>query len=209
MNYDTLENISLKDYRMEYKEFLKTTLPHLGLRWRRFRGKSIRKRIIGRLQELNLQSWSQYGSHLLENQEERDYLTGLLTVTISRFWRNAQLFKDLEKTWLPRLLERLPAGERQPVSRCRSGRQAVPVEKNHTACSYCGRKILLIRAMTCGCWPVTWIRGACKEPCGAAIRPAASGRCLGISGKNTVPTRVGPSVFPQTSPSGLSGLSTI
>jgi chemotaxis protein methyltransferase CheR len=125
MNYDTLENISLKDHRMEYKEFLRTTLPHLGLRWRRFRGKSIRRRIIGRLQELDLQSWSQYGSHIIENEEERDYLTGLLTVTISRFWRNAQLFEALEKSWLPRLLERLPAGEPLQIwsSGCASGEE--------------------------------------------------------------------------------------
>jgi chemotaxis protein methyltransferase CheR len=110
---------------MEYKEFLKSTLPHLGLRWRRFKGKSIRKRIIGRMQQLDLQSWSQYGSHLLENEEERDYLTGLLTVTISRFWRNGQLFEDLEKTWLPKVLERLPAGEPLQIwsSGCASGEE--------------------------------------------------------------------------------------
>jgi chemotaxis protein methyltransferase CheR len=110
---------------MEYKEFLKTTLPHLGLRWRRFKRKSIRKRIIGRMQELDLQSWSQYGSHLLENEEERDYLTGLLTVTISRFWRNGQLFEALEKSWIPKTLEKLPAHEPLQIwsSGCASGEE--------------------------------------------------------------------------------------
>jgi chemotaxis methyl-accepting protein methylase len=110
---------------MEYKEFLKTTLPHLGLRWRRFKGKSIRKRIVGRMQELGLQSWSQYASLLLENDEEQDYLTGLLTVTISRFWRNAQLFEDLAKSWLPRMLERLEGSEPLQIwsSGCASGEE--------------------------------------------------------------------------------------
>ena len=83
---------------MDYKEFLKTTLPHLGLRWRRFRGKNIRKRIIARVQELDLHSLSQYRSYLLENEEEQRQLTSLLTITISRFWRNARLFEALEKT---------------------------------------------------------------------------------------------------------------
>jgi chemotaxis protein methyltransferase CheR len=124
-DYDTLDDISLKDYRMEYKEFLKTTLPHLGLRWRRFRGKSIRKRIVGRMQELDLQSWSRYASRLLENEDERDYLTALLTITISRFWRNAQLFEDLEKRWLPRMLEGLETGEPLQIwsSGCASGEE--------------------------------------------------------------------------------------
>ena len=110
---------------MEYKEFLKATLPHLGLRWRRFKGKSIRKRIIGRMQELDLQSWTQYGSQLLENEKEQHYLTSILTVTISRFWRNAQLFKDLEKIWLPRVLGRLSAGEPLQIwsSGCASGEE--------------------------------------------------------------------------------------
>ncbi|UCE82795.1 MAG: chemotaxis protein CheR [Deltaproteobacteria bacterium] len=96
---------------MDYKEFLKTTLPHLGLRWRRFRSKSIRKRIISRLQVLALHSWSEYHSYLFDNEEERQQLSGLLTVTISRFWRNAALFEALETTWLPAILDRLPANE--------------------------------------------------------------------------------------------------
>ena len=89
---------------MEYKEFLKTTLPHLGLRWRRFRRKSVRKRIIGRMQQLNLPTWSEYKSYLLESEAERHVLTSILTVTISRFWRNAYLFERLGKIWLPALL---------------------------------------------------------------------------------------------------------
>ena len=110
---------------MEYKEFLRTTLPHLGLRWRRFRRKSIRKRIIGRLQELNLHSWNQYRSHVLENEEERHHLTGILTVTISRFWRNAHLFQALENTWLPALLESMAPDESVQIwsAGCASGEE--------------------------------------------------------------------------------------
>ncbi len=96
---------------MNYKQFLKTTLPDLGLRWRRFNRKSIRKRIIARLLELNLHSLGEYHAYLLDNAEERRQLTTLLTVTISRFWRNANLFEALETIWLPSILGRLSAGE--------------------------------------------------------------------------------------------------
>lgn len=109
--YDTLEIIQLKVRTMEYKDFLKTTLPSLGLRWRRFRRKGIKRRIVGRMDELNLSSFSQYQRYVLAHEEEQRFLSGLLTVTISRFWRNAEVFQTLEKTWLPIMLERLPADE--------------------------------------------------------------------------------------------------
>lgn len=109
--YDTLENIELKVHAMEYKEFLKTVLPSLGLRWRWFQRKGIRKRIIGRLTELKLSSFSQYQSYVLQNEKEQRFLSGLLTVTISRFWRNSGVFQALEQTWLPTMLERVPANE--------------------------------------------------------------------------------------------------
>jgi chemotaxis protein methyltransferase CheR len=110
---------------MEYKEFLKTTLPHLGLRWRRFRRKSIRKRIIDRMQQLNLNTWSGYKSHLLENEEEKRLLTSILTVTISRFWRNAPLFERLENTWLPKVLESVAPEESAQIwsAGCASGEE--------------------------------------------------------------------------------------
>ena len=96
---------------MNYKEFLKATLPLLGLRWRRFRSKNIRRRVITRMLALDLHSLSQYSSYILDNEVEQRQLTGLLTVTISRFWRNARLFEMLEKTWLPTVLDRVPEGE--------------------------------------------------------------------------------------------------
>lgn len=105
--YDRLETIPLhsKKATMEYKEFLATTLPSLGLRWRRFRRRSIRKRVIDRMQQLNLHAWSDYQSRVMENEEERQLLTSMLTVTISRFWRNSSLFQRLDNVWLPALLE--------------------------------------------------------------------------------------------------------
>jgi chemotaxis protein methyltransferase CheR len=110
---------------MEYKEFLKTTLPLMGLRWRRFNRASIRKRVIDRMQQLNLQTWSDYKNHLLENEEERHLLTSMLTVTISRFWRNSSLFDRLEKMWLPALLEAVAPEETVQIwsAGCASGEE--------------------------------------------------------------------------------------
>jgi chemotaxis protein methyltransferase CheR len=110
---------------MEYREFLKTTLPHLGLRWRRFKKKNIEKRVIRRLGELDLQSLSEYQSLVLESEEERRQLTGILTVTISRFWRNSSLFESLEKMWIPALLESMAPEETVQIwsAGCASGEE--------------------------------------------------------------------------------------
>jgi len=96
---------------LEYREFLRTTLPALGLRWRRFRSGTIRRRIGGRLQELGFSSFGEYRSYLLAHAEEQRFLTDQLTVTISRFWRNRFVFDSLSRTWLPALLARLKPGE--------------------------------------------------------------------------------------------------
>jgi len=110
---------------MEYKEFLKTTLPQLGLRWRRFNRKSIRNRIVGRLQELNFHSLSEYQNYVFASEAEKLALTSLLTVTISRFWRNASLFEALKDLWLPTLLARLPEAEPLQIwsAGCASGEE--------------------------------------------------------------------------------------
>ena len=96
---------------LEYREFLRRTLPPLGLRWRRFRSGAIRRRIGGRLQALGFSSFAEYRAYLLAHAEEQRFLTDQLTVTISRFWRNRFLFDSLARTWLPALLARLQPEE--------------------------------------------------------------------------------------------------
>lgn len=110
---------------MKYREFLKITLPHLGLRWRRFRKKNSKRRVINRLRELDLQTLGEYQAYVLESEEERQHLTGVLTVTISRFWRNARLFEILQETWLPTILSRMLPDEPLRVwsAGCASGEE--------------------------------------------------------------------------------------
>ena len=132
---------------MEYREFLKTTLPHLGLRWSRFKKRNIKRRVINRLQELGLQTLGEYQTYVLESEEERQHLSALLTVTISRFWRNANLFEALETSWLPAVLARVPAGEPLRIwsAGCASGEEPYSLLilwQERFADS--GRKLLLI-----------------------------------------------------------------
>jgi chemotaxis protein methyltransferase CheR len=110
---------------MEYREFLKTTLPLLGLRWRRFRSKTMRRRIVARLQDLGLSSLPEYGAYVLAHAAEQRLLADQLTVTISRFWRNCFVFEALKRTWLPKLIARVRPGEPLRVwsAGCASGEE--------------------------------------------------------------------------------------
>ncbi|MBW1981468.1 MAG: hypothetical protein JRJ12_09615 [Deltaproteobacteria bacterium] len=96
---------------MEYRDFVKTTLPYLGLRWRRFRSSNVKRRVMEQMRLAGFTGLAPYQHYLLTHLQEQRRLTGKLTVTISRFWRNRDLFGALRDKWLPTLLEQLPPGE--------------------------------------------------------------------------------------------------
>jgi chemotaxis protein methyltransferase CheR len=197
---------------MEYKEFLKTTLPQLGLRWRRFNRKSIRKRVIGRLQELNLHSLSEYQNYVFASEAEKLKFTSLLTVTISRFWRNARLFEALKDVWLPTLLGRLPAAAPLQIwsAGCASGEEPYIWLESFTGA---GRELRLLASDS---------NRRCLERAQQARYPASSFREIPLHLRQKYCTNEGGTFslldnlsqriewFCSTiSPRGLSGLSTI
>jgi chemotaxis protein methyltransferase CheR len=96
----------LKD--AECIEFLQWALPQLGLRWPGFRKvrRQVCKRISRRMTCLGLSSPSAYGEHLLNNAEEWAELDSMCRITISRFYRDENVFQVLSDTVLPLLAER-------------------------------------------------------------------------------------------------------
>jgi chemotaxis protein methyltransferase CheR len=60
---------------------------------------------------LGLRSFANYNTYLFENAEEQREFASLLSVTITRFWRDSQLFEALAHTWLPEVLAKLSPGE--------------------------------------------------------------------------------------------------
>ena len=96
---------------MDFAIFLKDTLPHVGLDWRRFRRKSIRRRVLSRMQELRITSFRQYTAMIEESPDEQARFRVLLSVTISRFFRDRELFQTLQDRVLPECVGRcLPRG---------------------------------------------------------------------------------------------------
>ncbi|MCX8118635.1 MAG: protein-glutamate O-methyltransferase CheR [Desulfobacterota bacterium] len=90
---------------MSFEEFLKEVGPLLGLQWRPFQRRGVKRKVERRLLELGLTHLGDYLFKVRNDPEERDRLSQILTVTISRFFRDREVFEALEKTVLPSILK--------------------------------------------------------------------------------------------------------
>jgi chemotaxis protein methyltransferase CheR len=86
-------------------EFLQWALPRLGLRWAGYRKvrRQVCRRLRRRLDELELSDLDAYREHLGTHPEEWTVLDSLTSITISRFYRDAEVFRALEHEVLPAL----------------------------------------------------------------------------------------------------------
>jgi len=82
--------------RDDLREFLKTVLPRMGYNWRRFERRNIYRRIRSRMESLRVQEPAKYAQVVLADASERAVLDSLLRLTITRFFRNAWLWSDLQ-----------------------------------------------------------------------------------------------------------------
>jgi chemotaxis protein methyltransferase CheR len=91
----------------------------MGKRWPGYRRvrRQVCKRIGRRLKELGLSGPSAYGSHLATHREEWVRLESFCRITISRFYRDRQVFSVLGSGVLPALARRA-AGRADPRLRC-------------------------------------------------------------------------------------------
>jgi chemotaxis protein methyltransferase CheR len=85
--------------------FLRAVLPQLGLRWPGFRKvhKLVCKRLGRRLRELGLPGLAEYRERLERDSSEWAALDRLCLIPISRFYRDREVFRDLEYKVLPAL----------------------------------------------------------------------------------------------------------
>lgn len=93
------------DGREQWIRFLQWALPQLRLEWsgfRKVRGQCV-KRIRRRMHALGLSSIEDYRRHLEAHPEEWPVLDGLCRITITRFWRDREVFERLRADVLPSL----------------------------------------------------------------------------------------------------------
>jgi chemotaxis methyl-accepting protein methylase len=90
---------------MGFDEFLKEAVPLFGLRWRSFRRKGIKRKIERRIGERRASSFEEYLQRVRTDPEEQKHLSRILTVTISRFFRDKKVFQTIGDSILPVLLK--------------------------------------------------------------------------------------------------------
>jgi len=96
---------------MDFEQFIKEAAPLLDLQWRRFKRGGIKRKVERRIAELGLSHFEEYLSKIKEDPEEKSCLSQILTVTITRFFRDTKAFDTLEDFIIPTMVENLGEGD--------------------------------------------------------------------------------------------------
>ena len=90
---------------MEFDEFLKEVASLFGLQWRPFQRRGVKRKIERRLAQAGLSHFDEYLLEVKKGPEERGRLSEILTVTISRFYRDRKIFDLLEHSVIPAVIK--------------------------------------------------------------------------------------------------------
>jgi chemotaxis methyl-accepting protein methylase len=90
---------------MDYDPFLREAASLLGLQWREFRKRGVRRKVERRIVDIGLSGLEEYLSRIKQDRKEQVFLSQILTVTISRFFRDKEVFHALEASVIPTLLK--------------------------------------------------------------------------------------------------------
>lgn len=104
----------------ECADLLQWALPQLGLRWPGFRKvrRQVCKRITRRMTSLGLTNAAAYRERLRNDPREWQELDGMCRITISRFYRDRDVFQVLAGVVLPLLAERAQSEARGVQAWC-------------------------------------------------------------------------------------------
>ncbi len=90
---------------MLFDEFLKEAASSVGLQWRPFKRRGIERRVKNRIVQIGLSHFEEYLLKIKKDPEEQNHLSKILTVTISRFFRDQEVFQAIGYSIIPPLLE--------------------------------------------------------------------------------------------------------
>jgi chemotaxis methyl-accepting protein methylase len=90
---------------MDFDEFLREAARLLGLQWRRFRRRGIKRKVEHRIVEIGVSNFEQYLFRVKNDPSERNHLSKILTVTISRFFRDREVFNVIGNAIFPVIIK--------------------------------------------------------------------------------------------------------
>jgi len=89
---------------MDFDQFIKEVAPLVNLQWRRFKRGGIKRKVERRITELGLAHFEDYLLRIKRDPEEKSCLSQILTVTITRFFRDREVFDILERFIIPSIV---------------------------------------------------------------------------------------------------------
>jgi len=109
---------------MEDQQF-RQLLDYFGLSWRGYRRvrKGVKKRISRHMSDLGCHNMATYLIELATNEDARHICERLMTVSISRFFRDRKLWEILQNKIIPQLIERPQEKINVWVAGCASGEE--------------------------------------------------------------------------------------
>lgn len=91
--------------RPELEELLQTVAEERGLDLRGYKRSTLQRRIARRMALLKLEDYGQYLTHIRDNEHEINELLNCILINVTRFFRDPNAWRLLQKEALPRLLK--------------------------------------------------------------------------------------------------------
>lgn len=96
---------------MDFHEFLREAAPLLGLQSRPFQKRNIKKKVERRIGEIGLSHFEEYLLRVQKDPKEQNRLSKVLTVTISRFFRDQEVFNTIGTSLVPTIIKNRDADD--------------------------------------------------------------------------------------------------
>ena len=91
---------------MSFDQFLRETAPFFGLQRRPFQRRGIKRKIEQRIGQIGLSGFEEYLLKIRSDPAELNHLSKILTVTISRFFRDQEVFNTIGTSLLPMIVKK-------------------------------------------------------------------------------------------------------
>lgn len=91
---------------MDFAEFKKRVHQHFGLYLEGYKEPQLKRRIESLMQTLHVKSYDEYWQLLVSKPEQWQKFVDKITINVSEFFRNPEVFQKLEKEVLPDLIKK-------------------------------------------------------------------------------------------------------
>jgi chemotaxis methyl-accepting protein methylase len=91
---------------MNFDQFLREAAPFFGLQWRPFQRRGIKRKVEQRIVQIALSGFEEYLLKIRSDPAELNHLSKTLTVTISRFFRDKEVFDTIGTSLIPTIVKK-------------------------------------------------------------------------------------------------------